>query len=90
MKIYIVERNDPYEWQEPEVFEDGNAAVEVVRKEYEGCKYNLGIEDDDPDNGYGTGWAEWEIDEGCYYGEALIDRDIDGDRWQWRITDHVI
>ena len=91
MKIYIVERNNPYEWQEPEVFKDGSIAVEVVREEYERCKYNLGIEDDDADNGYGAGWAEWEIDEGCYYGgEALIDRDIDGDRWQWRITEHVI
>lgn len=34
--------------------------------------------------------AIWSVDEESGTGTALIDRDIDGDRWQWRITEHEI
>lgn len=90
MKIYIVERNNPWCWEEPEVYLDGNKAVADIRKEYEAQMEELGIEKDDPDDGYGIAWYEWLIDEENYCGDCLIDRDSDGDRWQWRITEHLI
>lgn len=79
MKIYIVERNNPQCWEEPEVYLDGKEAIADIKKEYEAQMEELGIEKDDPDNEYGVAWCEW-----------MIDRDCDGDRWQWRITEHLI
>lgn len=34
MKIYIVERNNPQCWEEPEVYFDGKEAIEDIKKEY--------------------------------------------------------
>lgn len=86
MTIYIVERNNPESWEEPEVYVNGKKALDTVREEYESQKEELGIEDEN--DGYGAGWCEWNISECDYCGDAVIDRDIDGDRWQWRITQH--
>lgn len=90
MRIYIVERNNPQCWEEPEVYLDGNEAIVDIRKEYEAQMEELGIDKDAPDNGYGIAWCEWMIDEENHCGSCLIDRDIDGDRWEWRITEHLI
>lgn len=90
MKIYIVERNNPQCWEEPEVYFDGNKAIEDIKKEYEAQLEESGIRKDDSDNGYGAAWCEWMIDEENYCGDCLIDRDIDGDHWQWRISEHLI
>lgn len=90
MKIYIVERNNPQCWEEPEVYLDGKEAIADIKKEYEAQMKELGIEKDDPENGYGAAWCTWMIDEERCCGDCLIDRDIDGDRWQWRVTEHLI
>lgn len=88
MKIYILERNNPTCWEEPEVFINPDKAVEKVREEYEAIKEDIGVEDEN--DGYGSGWCHWNIDEDTSLGTALIDRDIDGDRWQWRITEYEV
>lgn len=88
MKIYILERNNPTCWEEPEVFINPDKAIEKVREEYESVKEDVGItckEDEDY-----IAWCEFEFDKETGVGTALIDRDSDGDRWQWRITEHEI
>lgn len=32
----------------------------------------------------------WNFEEGECCVDALIDQDCDGDRWEWRITEHEI
>lgn len=90
MKIYIVERNNPEEWVEPEVFYYGNEAVAEVKKEYEAQMKELGTNQEKADAGFGCCGCYWMVDEKNYCGDCLIDRDSDGDRWQWRITEHLI
>ena len=90
MKIYIVERNNPQEWIEPEVYLDGAKALEDVRKEYLAQMEELGTSQEKADAGFGSCGCYWMFDEDGCYGSCLIDRDLDGDRWEWRITEHLI
>lgn len=90
MKIYIVERNNPQEWIEPEVYLDGTAALEDVRKEYQEQMKELGTSQEKADAGFGSCGCYWIFNEDSCCGSCLIDRDIDGDRWEWRITEHLI
>lgn len=88
MKIYILERDNPTCWEEPEVYDNPDNAVLKVKLEYAEVKNDIGIIDEN--DGYGSGWCHWDIDEDTGIGTALIDRDIDGDCWQWRITKHEV
>lgn len=40
MTIYIVERNNPESWEEPEVYVNGKKALDTVREEYESKRKN--------------------------------------------------
>ena len=90
MKIYIVERDNPSYKLEPEVFTDGNKALETVRTEYCNQMKELGTTQEKSNAGYGSCGCYWNFDNDSYIGDCLIDRDIDGDRWEWRITEHEI
>lgn len=88
MKIYIVESDNPTCWEEPVIYINPDKAVQKVKEEYNSIKEYMGIEDEN--DAYGAAWCDWSIDEEIGLGTALIDRDSDGDRWQWRITEHEI
>ena len=90
MKIYIVERNNPVEWEEPQIYLEGKKAVEDVKNEYNAQMEELGTTQEKADKGFGSCGCYYMVDEDRYYGSCLIDRDIDGDRWEWRITEHEI
>lgn len=90
MKIYIVERDNPQCWEEPEVYVDGKQAVADIKKEYEEQMEELGTSQEIADDGYGGYGCYWMIDEENYCGSCLISCDYDSDRWNWRITEHLI
>ena len=90
MKIYIVERNNPKTWEEPEVYLDGKRAIEDIKKEYTTQMKELGISQKEADEGFGNYGCDWMIDEENYCGDCQISEDWGGDRWQWRITGHLI
>lgn len=58
MNIYILEKNNPSCWEEPEVFINPDKAVEKVREEYEAIKEDIGVEDEN--DGYGQAWCDLE------------------------------
>lgn len=90
MKIYIVERDNPKYRPEPEVFVDGNKAISTVKEEYVNQMEELGTSQEKADAGYGSCGCYWNFTGGDFCGDALIDRDCDGDRWEWRITEHEV
>lgn len=90
MKIYIVERDTPSCKPEPEVFIEGNIALETVRTEYNTQMKELGITQEKSDARYDSRGCFWNFDNDSYIGDCLIDRDIVGDRWEWRITEHEV
>lgn len=90
MKIYIVERDNPKYKPEPEVFLDGNKAVSTVREEYIKQMEALGTSQEKANAGNGPCGCYWNFEEGDCCGDALIDQDCDGDRWEWRITEHEV
>ncbi len=90
MKIYIVERDNPSYRPEPEVFTDENKALKTVRIEYNDQMKELGTSQEESDAGYGNCGCYWNFDDNSCIGDCLIDRDCDGDRWEWRITEHEI
>ena len=90
MKIYIIERDNPSYKPEPEVFTDGKQAFETVKREYTDQMEELETSQEKSDAGYGSCGCYWNFEDGEYCGDALIDQDIDGDRWEWRITEHEI
>lgn len=90
MKIYIVERDNPSYRPEPEVFLDGKKAINIVKEEYIKQMEELGTSQEKADSGYGSCGCYWNFTEDNFCGDALIDRDYDGDRWEWRITEHEI
>lgn len=90
MKIYIVERDNPSYKPEPEVFTDGNKALHIVQEEYTNQMEVLGTSQEKSDAGYGSCGCYWNFEDGEYCGDALIDQDCDGDRWEWRITERII
>lgn len=90
MRIYIVERNNTEYRPEPEVFLDGNKAVNTVKEEYREQMEELGTSQEKSDAGYGSCGCYWNFTDGDFCGDALIDRECDGDRWEWRITEHEL
>lgn len=90
MKLYIVERDNPKHKPEPEIFFDGNKAVKTIKEEYIMQLENLGTSQEKADAGYGSCGCYWNFEEGECCGDALIDLDCDGDRWEWRITEHEV
>lgn len=60
MKIYILEKNNPSCWEEPEVFINPDKAVEKVREEYEAVKEDIGITCKEDENC--IAWCEFEFD----------------------------
>jgi len=90
MKIYIIERDNPQYRPEPEVFLDGNRAVSMVKEEYNNQMKELETSQEKADAGYGGYGCYWNFEETDFCGDALIDSDCDGDRWEWRITEHEL
>lgn len=90
MKIYIVERDNPKYKPEPEVFLDGNKAVSIVKEEYIKQMEELGTSQEKANAGNGSYGCYWNFTDGDFCGDALIDCDCDGDRWEWRITEHEV
>lgn len=90
MKIYIVERDNPSYKSEPEVLTDGKKAFEKVETEYNAQMKEFGTSQEKADAGYGSCGCYWNFEEGKYCGDALIEQDYDGDRWEWRITEHEV
>lgn len=90
MKIYIVERDNPKYKPVPEVFLDGNKAVSTVKEEYVKQMEELETSQGKSDAGYGPCGCYWNFAENDFCGDALIDMDCDGDRWEWRITEHEL
>lgn len=90
MRIYIVERNNTEYRPEPEVFLDGNKAVNTVKEEYREQMEELGTSQEKSDAGYDSCGCYWNFTDGDFCGDALIDRECDGDRWEWRITEHEL
>lgn len=90
MKIYVVERDNPEYRPEPEVFPDGCKALTAVRKEYSEQMTELKVTQEESDAGYGSCGCYWNFTDGDFCGDALIDRECDGDRWEWRITEHEL
>jgi len=87
IKVYILERYNPSYKPEPEVFTDGNKALETVRGEYYDQMNKLGTSQEKSDAGYGSCGCYWNFDGNSYIGDCLIDCDYDGNRWEWRITE---
>lgn len=90
MKVYVVERDNTRYKPEPEVFLDGSKAVSMVKKEYTKQMEELGTSQEKADAGYGSCGCYWNFTSGNFCGDALIDRDYGGDRWEWRITEHTL
>lgn len=90
MKIYIIERSNPSYRPKPEVFTDGELARKIVKTEYEEQMKEFGTSQEKSDAGYGSCGCYWNFEEGQCCGDALIDCDYDGDRWEWRVTEHDI
>lgn len=90
MKIYIVERDNPKYKPEPQVFLDGNKAVNTVKEEYIKQMEEFETFQEKSDAGYGPCGCYWNFIKGEYCGDALIDLDCDDDRWEWRITEHDV
>jgi len=90
MKIYIVERDNPSYKPEPEVFTDGTKALETVKAEYHAQMEELGTTQEKSDAGFGSCGCYWNFNGDNCIGDCLIDLDCDGDRWEWRITEHKI
>ena len=88
MTIYILERDNPYCRPEPEVFLDGENAFKIAKGEFEEQMLVLGTCLEETESGEGRYGCYWEFDGNT--GSALIDSDYDGDRWEWRITEHTI
>ena len=89
MTIYIIERDNPKNKPEPQIFIHGYDAEFKVEAEYKEILEELGIDLDD---------AKHDMDDlyHCYWGienhvgTVLIAADWDVDRWEWRITAHEI
>ena len=90
MKVYVIERDNPKYKPEPEVFLDGNKAVSIVKEEYINQMKELGTSQEKADAGYSSCGCYWNFTDGDFCGDALIDCDCDGDRWEWRITEHEV
>ena len=88
MKIYIVERDNPYCTPKPEVFTNPIEAERKVRKEYETQMIELGTSQEISDAGDGGYGCTYSIND-CL-GECLISSDADSDIWKWRITENEI
>lgn len=90
MKIYIIERDNPTYKPEPQVYTDGKIALKIVEKEYKNKMKDFKTNQEKANAGYGSCGCYWNFIEGGFCGDALIDRDSDGDRWEWRITEHEL
>lgn len=91
--IYVLERDNPGYTPEPEVLLDGEIAIDIVRREYNEQMKELGTSQEKSDAGYGSCGCYWNFSsdtEGDFCGDAVIDRDYDGDCWIWRITKHAL
>lgn len=75
MKIYVVERNNPKCWEEPQIYTDGNKAIADIRKEYEGQMKKLGTSHEIADSGDGSYGCDWMINEEHFCGECQITED---------------
>ena len=53
MKMYVVERNNPECWEEPNIYTDGKKAIADIRKEYEEQMEELGTSQEMSDAGDG-------------------------------------
>lgn len=88
MTVYVIERDNPDTRPEPEVTFNGAGALQVVREEYEECMRALGTSQEEADAGNGNYGCYFEFD--GYEGTALIEEDNGTDRWEWRVTTHVL
>lgn len=88
--VYVVERDNPNTRPDPEVFTDGKRALEKVKKEYTSQMKELGTSQENADSGKGNYGCYWNFDDNTFVGDALIDCDVDADRWEWKITVHEI
>ena len=89
MKIYIIERDNPYNRPEPQVIINGEEAIFIVKKEYSDQMKELKTSQEIADSGKGAYGCYWNFDD-SFVGDCLIDSNYDSDRWEWRITEHII
>ena len=90
MIVYVVERNNPENTPEPEVFLDGKQAFQIMKDEYAEMMKLLGTTQEEADAGSGNYGCYFISDEEQCVGSALIERDYDVDRWEWRVTTHEV
>lgn len=69
---------------------NGNKAVSMVKEEYINQIKELRTSQKKADAGYDSCGCYWNFTDGDFSSDALIDCNYDGDRWEWRITEHEI
>lgn len=88
--VFVIERDNPEYRPEPEVVLDGKKALETVEREFEEQCKDLGIDIESGNDNAGAIEAGWNfLPEGCT-GDAYVDDIPGGNRWEWRITEHLI
>lgn len=88
--IYILERDNPKEKPFPETYIDPGTPKAIVRAEYKATMEALSTTQEKADAGDGPCGCYWNFseDEDDPTGDALIDTDYEGDRYEWRVTAH--
>lgn len=84
--VYMIERGNPKGRPAAESVLDGHKALETVFAEYEQTMKALSADQKAADDREGIYNCEWKISKKSFVGYASISSDIDGDRWEWRIT----
>lgn len=90
MKIYIIERDEPKYKPDPEILFNGMDAINKVRKEYDSLMKELNTSQEKSDAGHGFYGCYWNFVGDGYCGDALIEEECGDERWEWRITEHII
>lgn len=80
--IFVLERNNPENTPEPEVFTDGKEALRIVKEEYQ----EVMKEQEKVPGNFDYTW----MFENDGVGSAEIESYYSPDCWQWRITEHVV
>lgn len=89
LTVFVLERDNPKNTPEPQVFTDGMVAFNLVKEEYNATMKELGTSQAMADAGYGNHFCLWAFEESGVIGSAMIDS-YELDRWYWRITEHKI
>ena len=91
MIVYVIERNNPQTWEEPQIVLNGKDALNIVREEYENKINELSeIYRSEKSMEIFEFGCYWFFDENSFTGTATIEADYLTDKWEWRITEHNI